>query len=207
MHVVLIDHALTGRRLREARTQSLQLTSQRAQEKTSHASQMEQCQNHTPRVNALDLPNGLEELTLTSPLCRKCSSQITPIGQGLDIGYEPCLSMTVVSAMYVNGVILGLKGCTVIPQTSPPAGPDVPFSLQPTFLQLTTIHQPGIDRFPFPKMRDNLISMYAAIDEEEFGRDLCTRPSFTITAGMAPWDPKAWKIERFFADKWGFLFY
>jgi hypothetical protein len=199
---------LTGTRLREAKRQISQPTGQRAQEKTSPDSQTDQNQYQTSGVNThLDLPSGLEELTLASPLCRKCSSQITPIGQGPDIGYELCPSMTVISAMYINGIILGLKSCTVVPQMSSPVGADVPFSLQPTFLQLTTIHQPGIDRFPFPKMRDNMISMYATINEEDFGRDLCTQPSFTITTGMAPWDPKAWKIERYFAAKWGFLFY
>jgi hypothetical protein len=56
-------------------------------------------------------------------------------------------------------------------------------------------------------MRDNLINLHSLIDEDEITRDLCTMPSFTITTGMAPWDPKAWKIEKYFADKWGYLFY
>ena len=107
----------------------------------------------------------------------------------------------------INGNILGLACCTVIPRRSAPAGPDVPASLRPTLLQLTTIHQPGIDRFPFPHMRDNVINFENIIDEEEITRDLCTMPSFTITTGMAPWDPKAWNIEPYFAKKWGYLFY
>ncbi|EXJ56911.1 hypothetical protein A1O7_07255 [Cladophialophora yegresii CBS 114405] len=201
------------KRLREGR-QIPQPTSQQGQEKASHASNMNAYQYDAFGSNApVDLPNRLdlmprlEELTIAPPLCRKCSSQITAAGPALDIGYEPCPSMTVISAMYINGAIIGLKSCTVIPQTSSPTGPDVPISLQPTFLQLTTIHQPGIDRFPFPKMRDNMISMHTMIDEEDFTHDLCTRPSFTISPGMAPWDPKAWKIETYFAAKWGFLFY
>lgn len=115
--------------------------------------------------------------------------------------------MTVIGAMYVNGIILGLNSCTVVPQRSSPAGLDVPYSLQPTYLQLSTMHQPGIDRFPFPRMRDNMINLYTQIDEEEFGHDLCLMPSFTITPGMAPWDPKAWNIEKYFAKKWGYLFF
>jgi len=55
-------------------------------------------------------------------------------------------------------------------------------------------------------MRDNLINMYAIIDDEDFTRDLFTMPSFNITPGLASWDPKAWKIEEYFAIKWGFLF-
>ncbi|KAJ9615602.1 hypothetical protein H2200_001677 [Cladophialophora chaetospira] len=153
----------------------------------------------------IESPDTLD-LPPVSPLCQRCSSQSTPVGQSPDSGYELSPSMTVIGAMYVNGIILGLKSCTVIPQTSSPAGPDVPYSLQPTYLQLTTIHQTGIDRFPFPKMRDNMINMYSTIDEEEFGHDLCLMPSFTITPGMAPWDPKAWNIDKFFAKKWGYLF-
>jgi hypothetical protein len=56
-------------------------------------------------------------------------------------------------------------------------------------------------------MRDNTINLSAIIDVEEFSRDLFTIPSFTITAGTATWDPRAWKIEKPFAEKWGFLFY
>jgi hypothetical protein len=56
-------------------------------------------------------------------------------------------------------------------------------------------------------MRDNTINLSAIIDVEEFSKDLFTIPSFTITPGTASWDPRAWKIERPFAEKWGFLFY
>jgi hypothetical protein len=44
------------------------------------------------------------------------------------------------------------------------------------------------------------------IGEEEFTRDICVMPSFTIINGMAPWDPKAWRMEPYFAKKWSFLF-
>ena len=56
-------------------------------------------------------------------------------------------------------------------------------------------------------MRDNMINMTAISDENDFTRDLFTMPSFSITQGAATWDPRAWKIENPFADKWGFLFY
>jgi hypothetical protein len=56
-------------------------------------------------------------------------------------------------------------------------------------------------------MRDNTINLSAIIDEDEFSKDLFTMPSFTITPGAATWDPRAWRIEKPFADKWGFLFY
>jgi hypothetical protein len=63
------------------------------------------------------------------------------------------------------------------------------------------------DRFPFPKMRDNAINLGCMISEDDFSQDLFLRPSFSITPGAATWDPRAWKIEKPFAAKWGFLFY
>jgi hypothetical protein len=55
-------------------------------------------------------------------------------------------------------------------------------------------------------MRDNAINLSSFIDEEEFERDLFTKPSFSIRPGAASWDPTAWKMEKSFAQKWGFLF-
>ncbi|OQV03753.1 hypothetical protein CLAIMM_08756 [Cladophialophora immunda] len=133
--------------------------------------------------------------------------QHSPKTQVSTLNYELCPLPTVFSALYINGAVLGLRSCSAVPALSSPASPNVPLSLQPTTTQLLTIHQPGIDRFPFAKMRDNLINMCAVIDEEDFTRDLFTMPSFNITPGLASWDPKAWKIERYFADKWGFLFF
>ncbi|OAL20160.1 hypothetical protein AYO22_09132 [Fonsecaea multimorphosa] len=95
----------------------------------------------------------------------------------------------------------------VPPAKSNPAGPDIPESLRPTALQLTTNHPSWIDRFPFPKMRDNLITLMSIIDEEEFIADLFCLTSFTLDPGAAPWDPKAWKIGKEFSAKWGYLFY
>jgi len=56
-------------------------------------------------------------------------------------------------------------------------------------------------------MRDNLILMNAFYDGDEFQRDLFTMPSFTVTPGIPPWDPRGWKMEKYFAEKWGFLFF
>lgn len=121
----------------------------------------------------------------------------------LEVPYQ----LTLVGALFINGQILGLSCCTAIPAKSAPASPEVPLPLRPTATQLLTIHSPGIDRFPFPKLRDNLINLNSIIDEEEITRDLFLTPSFTISAGAQPWDPRAWTIEKPFADKWGYLFY
>ncbi|OCL12608.1 hypothetical protein AOQ84DRAFT_311937 [Glonium stellatum] len=103
--------------------------------------------------------------------------------------------------------MMGLTCSTSVPSKSRPVSLGIPLSLHPTTLQLTTIHVSWIDRFPFPHMRDTMITMSAVIDEEEFLRDLFTSPSFTLKAGKSSWDPEAWAIEKAFAEKWGFLLF
>ena len=135
------------------------------------------------------------------------SSCLFPNGQAPTMTYELSYPLNVFSALYINGRILGLTTCTTFAAKSSPVSSNVPLSLRPTPTQLLTVHNSGIDRFPFPKMRDNCINMTAIIDEEEISHDLFTMPSFSITPGAASWDPAAWKIEKPFADKWGFSFY
>lgn len=117
------------------------------------------------------------------------------------------MQLTVCSALYNNGAMLGLTCGCLIPCKSSPCQSSIPESLQPTALQLTTLHQPWIDRFPFPKMRDNMISLNRIFSEEDFLRDLFCMHSFEIKPGGAGWDPAAWIIGKDFAKKWGFLFY
>jgi hypothetical protein len=58
-------------------------------------------------------------------------------------------------------------------------------------------------------MRDSLIKLIGAIDEEELVRDLFTMPSFRIEntrrGESAAWDPGAWRMEEVWRAKWGFL--
>lgn len=134
-------------------------------------------------------------------------------GQHITYDHAPNLSfdvpfqLTLAAALFINGQILGLTCCVLIPARSSPASPDVPEPLRPTVLQLLTIHSTSVDRFPFPKMRDNFINMSSIFDEEELTRDLLLMPSLSITPGCLPWDPRAWKMEKSFAEKWGFLFH
>lgn len=102
---------------------------------------------------------------------------------------------------------MGLICNAPYPAKSKPPDPKWPVSLQPSALQLTTIHPQWLDRFPFPKMRDNFIILIGIIDEEEFLRDFFCMKSFEIETGGQSWDPKAWKIGRDFGRKWGYLFY
>ncbi|KAF2816722.1 uncharacterized protein BDZ99DRAFT_456538, partial [Mytilinidion resinicola] len=149
--------------------------------------------------------------TVAEPLPSLDSSQISllyshSIQQTPNLSYELPYSLNVFSALFINGQILGLRCGTIVPSKSPPASPETPFPLRPTATQLSTVHFSGIDRFPFVKMRDNFIHMSGFIDEEELAGDVCLMPSFTLAPGGVSWDPTAWRIEKPFADKWGFLF-
>lgn len=121
-------------------------------------------------------------------------------------GFASVMPMTVWAALYINGSILGLTCAMCFPAKSKPAMPNVPAILHPTALQLYSIHPPWIDRFPFPRMRDNLITLIGLLEEEEFLQDLFCMSSFKIKSGGASWDPNSWSISKSFCKKWGFLF-
>ncbi|KAJ7185381.1 hypothetical protein C8R46DRAFT_1207551 [Mycena filopes] len=119
---------------------------------------------------------------------------------------RPSMSTAVFTALFQNGVILGLTCGTVVPIKSKPQPPTVPESLQPTETQQLTLHASWIDRFPFPRMRDNMVNFAAVIDEEEFMDCIFTSPTFEIKPGYASWDPVGWVVQDEFVQKWGFLF-
>lgn len=155
--------------------------------------------------------NSLDSLHLRPEIPPVPASQSTAISttgsqQTLTISYDIPHEQTVFSALYLNGEILGLI-CGMYPRMSPPGSATTPPALYPTPTQLYTVHNTGYDRFPFPRMRDNAIIHRELIDDDEFFRDLFTKPSFTIKPGTAPWDPSGWVMEKEFAEKWAFLFY
>lgn len=88
-----------------------------------------------------------------------------------------------------------------------------PPTLQPTSLQRTILHHPWIDLFPFPRLRDNVLTgMEAgAVDDDELctdilevkDEDLSGRPSLIVWG--EPWDWAAWEANEAFLWKWGFL--
>lgn len=141
-----------------------------------------------------------------SPLANIATVQFTPEKSATHHFFSE-IPPTVFAALWDNGAILGLACSTVIPERSRLAGSEVPESLQPTPLQLTTVHPIWIDRFPFPKMRDNLITMSGFVDEEDFLRDLFSMESFSIHQGKAGWDPSGWTMGEAFGKKWGYLFH
>lgn len=187
-----------GTRLREARTSANETRVD------DHCHSVLQSTFSSTSLNAFDLT--AENLTRFVSLSPSSPSYFSSIRQAPNLSYELPYQLTVFSALFINGEVLGLSSCTSVPAKSLPASSNVPLPLHPTPSQLLTVHFSGIDRFPCPRMRDALISMSAVIDEEEMGRDIVMMPSFSFRPGAVPWDPEAWKIEEAFAKKWGFLF-
>lgn len=122
---------------------------------------------------------------------------------------QPAPPQTVFSALYLNGAILGLSCSVCITSVSPLPLPHHPPSLHPTESQLLIAHPRWYDRLPFPAMRDSLIRLKGVLDEEELLRDLCTMPSWRIDAEVGwercCWDPGAWRMEKAWEGKWGWL--
>ena len=114
------------------------------------------------------------------------------------------IPVNVYQAMYNNGMILGLTCATVVPQKSLPA-PHAPPSLRPTKLQLNRVHLPWIDRLPFPSWRDNMILWEKEFNDEEFLFDCFNMDCFSIRDGGKGWEPRDWKVNRSFLDKWGWI--
>lgn len=176
------------------------MAQQRARAASSSAESNEPATPGPSRAQVHALIHSPDRSPLSSAVYVSLSPQKAP--SGTRIAAE--VPVTIFSALFNNGLILGLTCATVVPQRSTPA-PHAPPSLQPTTLQLETVHLPWIDRFPLPRLRDNLITWEAAINEEEFLGDLFNMRSFAIKPGRAGWDPDAWTVDKDFARKWGFL--
>lgn len=110
-------------------------------------------------------------------------------------------------ALFVNGSVMGMHCGNIKVIKSSPQPSSVPESLQPTPLQLATPHYDWIDRWPFPRMRDNMILLNAVINAEEMFVDFFKMESFSIKQGGLAWDPNAWQISPEWETKWGYLFY
>lgn len=116
--------------------------------------------------------------------------------------------MSIYSALFDNGQILGISCINPTPRVSPKR-PLLPQSLCPTEIQLTIVHRPYIDCLPFPRLRDNLIiSSGVLVNDEEFCADLVSVQGnfFQLGKGREGWDPAAWVMSSSFKKKWGFLF-
>ncbi|KAI1745248.1 hypothetical protein F4680DRAFT_401521 [Xylaria scruposa] len=85
----------------------------------------------------------------------------------------------------------------------------LPKALIPTETQITVQHHPYVDLFPFGSLRDKLILLAGAIDEDELCADLGGKNSTTEHTGLIvwgdPWDPMAWELSEYVIIKWAFL--
>ncbi|KFX85747.1 hypothetical protein V490_09440 [Pseudogymnoascus sp. VKM F-3557] len=85
-----------------------------------------------------------------------------------------------------------------------------PDSLQPTALQRKVPHHPWIDLFPFPALRDNILSQGEDFDDDDLCYDLvevCHAPSERsgLIVWSDPWDPLGWEATTEFISKWGWM--
>ena len=108
--------------------------------------------------------------------------------------------------MFENGTLLGLRCGSSFPSKSVPQSDQVPQSLHPTLLQLSTVHWQWIDRLPWADARDEVILQSGNIDEEELLWDVFHMETFTIRPGANFWDGTAYSIAPEFSEKWGYLF-
>ncbi|KAL3468790.1 hypothetical protein BJX99DRAFT_265810 [Aspergillus californicus] len=86
----------------------------------------------------------------------------------------------------------------------------IPVSLRPTEIQRAIPHHPWLDFFPFPVMRDYMITAAHLFDDDELCHDLMafwdTRNSgATLLVWGQPWDPRNWEVTEGFLRKWGWL--
>lgn len=113
------------------------------------------------------------------------------------------------AALRQHGLMQGIIPANCHDEVISPLQPlSLPEALRPTPLQLVLSHRRWIDRFPFPRLRDNLIVLKDFINLDEFIRDLFSIAGlrFRSESKRATWDPASWKIEPEFAIKWGYLF-
>ncbi|KAL2808061.1 hypothetical protein BJX63DRAFT_436448 [Aspergillus granulosus] len=93
---------------------------------------------------------------------------------------------------------------------------NLPPYLIPTPLQLSLTHEPWIDLFPLPALRDNLLRFRGQIDSCELCDDILgtmfedqvqspndNRNGLIIWG--EPWDVASWELMEGFVAKWGFL--
>ncbi|KAF2188809.1 hypothetical protein K469DRAFT_564218, partial [Zopfia rhizophila CBS 207.26] len=94
-----------------------------------------------------------------------------------------------------------------------PRPTSIPPSLQPTPLQLSTLHDPWIDSVPSAQLRDNLIVTREMWDEDGLCNDLLgglyegyddIKEKGIIVWGE-PWCERSWEVTEGFVEKWGFL--
>lgn len=97
---------------------------------------------------------------------------------------------------------------------SGPARPAAPYPrfLQPTSTQVSVVHHPWLDLFPFPVMRDRALRAIESglLDEDEFCSDLVEADGGSASEiSLIVWgdssDPAGWEASEPFLEKYGWL--
>ncbi|OJJ66184.1 hypothetical protein ASPBRDRAFT_138530, partial [Aspergillus brasiliensis CBS 101740] len=86
----------------------------------------------------------------------------------------------------------------------------IPPSLRPTLYQRSVPHHPWLDFFPFPKVRDNLLSRQGRYSKHEFCLDILGFWNPDAVDNMLlvwgePYDPSNWEVTEGFIKKWGWV--
>lgn len=115
-------------------------------------------------------------------------------------------TFTVYSALFHNGVILGIPCATSAVSKSRPAASHVPEPLRPLQIQLDQVHYSFIDRLPQKALRQRLIELGDKVNVEDFSGDFFTMPTFLIAPGCQSWDPSGWSVAPEYRAKWSFIF-
>lgn len=134
-----------------------------------------------------------------------CSNKLTCDDHLLGLPAWP-----IFAALKQHGLMQGIIPANCHSHEVSPLQPlSLPDALRPTPLQLISPHRRWIDRFPFPRLRDNLIVLDDLVDLDEFVRDLFATAglSFRFELRRPTWEPSSWEIKPDFASKWGYLFY
>ncbi|KAL2793916.1 hypothetical protein BJX66DRAFT_325700 [Aspergillus keveii] len=85
---------------------------------------------------------------------------------------------------------------------------NIPPALRPTEIQKLIPHHPWLDFFPFPRMRDCLITASHLFDDDELCHDLMAfwdtrNTGATLIVWGQPWDPSNWEVTEGFLRRWG----
>jgi len=124
-----------------------------------------------------------------------------------DVRFLPDPAIAIHAALWNHGIILGIPcdyNACLSRRQSPQAG--IPSSLLPSPLQLSTTHLTWIDRFPFPRLRDNMILLSDILDQQAFQMDIFITRTLVLAEGRKSWEEGAWRMTKEFAARWGYLF-
>ncbi|KAK5045057.1 hypothetical protein LTR84_010205 [Exophiala bonariae] len=125
---------------------------------------------------------------------------------GLDHFFLNWPAWSIYAALTKHGLMLGMSCRECIFDSVSTSNDVLPDALQPTPLQMVVPHRRWIDRFPFVRLRDNMILLSSLLDLDAFCGDLFNTASLTLRPSAPSWDPKSWVLGEEFAAKWGYLF-